>query len=154
MALQINLYKNKNQNSPKFGRVYGRVRNADPIGVEELAKHMSDHNTPYSKGVIKGILTDMVSCIKELLLLGQPVKLADLGIFSAQVTSDSSADAQHFELGKHIKNVRLLCKATGEIRQKQLSSESLLEFTDLAMKIKNGEAVLSNEKNHYLVQGE
>ena len=152
--LYINLYKNKNQNSAQCGRVYGRVKNADPIGVEELAKHMSDHNTPYSQGVIKGILTDMVACIKELILLGQPVKLGDLGIFSAQVTSGSSADTAHFELNKHIKNVRLLCKATGEIRQARLTQEGILAFTDLALKIKSGEAVLSNEKGKYLAGGE
>ena len=152
--LYINLYKNKNQNSQQFGRVYGRVKNADPIGVAELAKHRTDHNSPYSQGVIKGILTDMVACIKELILLGQPVKLGDLGIFSAQVTSGSSADAAHFEIGKHIKNVRLLCKATGEIRQAKLTAEGILGFTDLAQKIISGEAVLSNEKGKYLAGGE
>ena len=152
--LYLNLYKNKNQNSAQFGRVYARVKNADPIGVRELAKHMSQHNTPYSEGVIAGILTDMVDCIKELILLGQPVKLADLGIFSAQVTSKSSADAQHFEIAKHIKAIRLLCKATGEIKQKKLTEEGILGWTDLAQKIFSGEAVLSNEKGKYLAGGE
>jgi len=33
---------------------------------------MSNHNTPFSKGAIKGMLTDMVVCIKELLLEGIP----------------------------------------------------------------------------------
>jgi len=151
MALKINLYKNKNENSPKFGRIYGRVKNSAPIGIEELAQHMSEHNTPYSKGVIKGILTDMASCIKELMLMGQPVKLADLAIFSAEVTSDSAADAKSFNLVEHIKNVRLLARATGIVSRKQLSDDALLEYTDLAQKIRNGEAVLSNNKKEYLV---
>ena len=42
---------------------------------------MSNHNTPYSKGAIMGMLTDMVGCIKELLLEGKNVKIADLAIF-------------------------------------------------------------------------
>nr|MCR5159385.1 hypothetical protein [Prevotella sp.] len=75
-------------------------------------------------------------------------------IFSAQVTSGSSADAAHFEIAKHIKNIRLLCKATGEIRQAKLTQEGVLGFTDLAQKIINGEAVLSNEKGKYLAGGE
>ncbi len=70
------------------------------------------------------------------------------------MTSGSSADAAHFELGKHIKNVRLLCKATGEIRQAKLTAEGILGFTDLAQKIISGEAVLSNEKGKYLAGGE
>ena len=43
---------------------------------------MSNHNTPYSSGVIKGVLADMVSCTKELILDGKNVKLDDLAIFS------------------------------------------------------------------------
>ena len=27
------------------------------VNVDELARHMSEHNTPYSKGAIKGVLT-------------------------------------------------------------------------------------------------
>ncbi len=34
-------------------------------GLDELAEHMESHNTPFSKGAIKGMLTDMVSCVRE-----------------------------------------------------------------------------------------
>ena len=152
--LLIDLYKNKNQNSAKFGRIYGRVKNADPIGIPELAQHMSDHNTPYSKGVIAGILTDMVSCIKELILLGQPVKISDLAIFSAAVTSDSSADVDHFDLNTTIKEVRLLSKSTGKISRKELTKDSILGYTAMAQRLKAHEATLSNEKGKYLQQPE
>ena len=150
MALQINLYKNKNENSTKFGRVYGRVKNSEPIGIKELAQHMSEHNTPFSKGVIQGILADMAGCIKELILMGQPVKIADLAIFSAEVTSDSATTADKYDLQKHIKNVRLLAKSTGIVTRKELTDDVLLEYTDLAQKIRSGEAKLSNEKGKYL----
>ena len=39
-------------------------------GLDELAEHMESHNTPFSKGAIKGMLTDMVSCVRELVLQG------------------------------------------------------------------------------------
>lgn len=48
---------------------------------------MSNHNTPYSSGVIKGVLADMVSCTKELILDGKNVKLDDLAIFSVGIVS-------------------------------------------------------------------
>ena len=38
MSLKINLYKNKNQESHQFGKVYGRVENSKPIGIDELAQ--------------------------------------------------------------------------------------------------------------------
>ena len=51
-------------------------------GLDELAEHMESHNTPFSKGAIKGMLTDMVSCVRELVLQGIAVKIPDLAIFS------------------------------------------------------------------------
>ena len=143
--LKINLYRNNNSDSVYYGKVYGRVENAEPIGVEQLAKHMSEHNTPYSQGVIKGILTDMVSCIKELMLMGQPVKLSDLAIFKATVESSPANDAKSFDLGKHIKKVKLCAQATGEMKQKQLTAEGLLCFTSLAEEIRAGRAQLKTK---------
>ena len=151
MALVLNLYRNKNQASDKYGRIYARVKNNPYIEIPALAKHMAAHNTPFSEGVIRGILTDAVDCIKELCLLGQPVKIADLGIFSAEVTSDSAASPDKFDITKHIKNIRLLCKATGECRQKLMTNDGSLVFSDLANKIRSGEAKLSPNKDEYLV---
>ena len=142
MSLKINLYRNNNQKSKNYGQVYGRAHNSKPIGIPELAKHMSDHNTPYSKGVIQGILTDMVSCIKELMLLGQPVKISDLCIFKAQVVSSGADTAKDYDLRKNIKAVRLSAHATGEVSRKKLKEDSVLEFTKLAEAIRAGQAEL------------
>lgn len=57
---------------------YARPVVNETLNIEALAKHMSDHNTPFSPGVIRGVLTDMVACIKELILDGKNVKLDDL----------------------------------------------------------------------------
>lgn len=143
MALKINLYRNNNESSTKYGRVYGRVENLKPIDIDGLAHHMSEHNTPYSKGVIKGILTDMASCIRELMLAGQPVKIADLAIFKASVVSDGAKDAESFDLSKHIKNVKLCAIATGVVTRKELTNEALLEYTSLAQKVREGKVELS-----------
>ena len=145
--LKINLYKNKVAGSESYGKVYGRVETADMMTLEELAAHMADHSSPYTKGVIKGILTDMASCIKELMLQGQPVKLADLAIFKASVTSSPAVDAVSFDLGKHIKNVRLTAVATGIVTRKKLTEDALLQFTTLAQKVRTGEVQLSTGKS-------
>ena len=143
MALKINLYRNNNERSASYGLVFGRCKNSKPIGLEELAQHMSDHNTPYSQGVIKGVLTDMVSCIKELMLMGQPVKIGDLAIFKAAIVSKGAQDAEHYDLTKHVKCVKLTAIATGEVTRKELTQEAILEYTDLALAVRRGEAQLS-----------
>ena len=150
MALKIDLYKNHDENSRYFGKIYARVENNNPIGIEELAAHMAAHNTPYSKGVIKGILTDMASCIKELMLEGQPVKLADLAIFKASVTSKPAVSVDKFDLNTHIKNVRLCAVSTGILTRKQLSESATLGWTSLAQQILDGKVELSDTKGEYL----
>ena len=70
-------YQMAGGNNKSKGLWYIRPVINQMLDIEALAKHMSDHNTPYSPGVIKGVLTDMVSCIKELILDGKNVKLDD-----------------------------------------------------------------------------
>ena len=81
--IELNVYKNTDSTSAQYGKAYARVDYKEQFDVTKLAKHMSEHNTPYSKGAIKGVLTDMVDCIRELVLEGKAVKLPNLAIFSA-----------------------------------------------------------------------
>lgn len=80
------LYTLKKYVNEKLSAAYGKFF-AYPVvtqtyGLDELAEHMESHNTPFSKGAIKGMLTDMVSCVRELVLQGIAVKIPDLAIFS------------------------------------------------------------------------
>ena len=79
--IRVKLYQNKNEkNETAYNKWYPRVIVEETIGLEELSAHMASHNTPFSKGAIKGILTDAVACTKELLLMGKNVKFPDLAI--------------------------------------------------------------------------
>ena len=84
-------YQNKNKQSVVYGKWFARaVTIGKTIDLDELAKHMSEHNTPYSKGAIKGVLTDMIGCVRELMLEGKAVKLEGLAIFSAGIKTKKS----------------------------------------------------------------
>ena len=62
------LRQNSNELSKVFGKFFAFPVIEETVDLAGLSEHMSSHNTPFSKGVIKGLLTDMVNCIKELLL--------------------------------------------------------------------------------------
>ena len=110
------LKQNKNKKSNAFGKYYAYPVIEETVGLDALADHMSNHNTPFSKGAITGMLTDMVECIKELLLEGKNVKLPDLAIFSIGIKNDSGAeDSEEFSVSKNIKSVKLRARATGEL---------------------------------------
>ncbi len=84
--------------------------------------------TEKSGCAIKGMLTDMVSCIKELLLEGKNVKIADLAIFSLGIKNNCGAVSEEvFTVSKNIKGVRLRARATGELIAKSLNLEATLK---------------------------
>ena len=121
------LKQNKNAKSVAFGKFFAYPVIDETVDLDGLADHMSSHNTPYSKGAIKGMLTDMVSCIKELLLEGKNVKIADLAIFSLGIRNNGGAVSEDlFSVVKHIKGVRLRARATGELISKSLRLEAQL----------------------------
>ena len=79
------------------------------VEFEDFVTHISEHNSPYSRGVIHGVLIDMLACLKELVLDGKSVRLGDLGLFSVGISSKGAdtADAWDTSLitGVHL-NVR------------------------------------------------
>ena len=115
------LKQNKNSKSAAYGKFFAYPVIEETINLDDLAEHMSNHNTPYSKGAIKGMLTDMVSCIKEQ-LEGKNVKIADLAIFSLSIKNNGSAVSEEaFTVSKNIKGVKLRARATGELIAKSLN---------------------------------
>ena len=123
------LRQNNNKKSTVKDRWFAFPVISETIDLDGLAEHMSTHNTPYSKGVIKGMLTDMCSCIKELLLEGKNVKIADLAIFSLGIRNRQGAESiEDFSIAKHVKGVRLRARATGELLTKSLNLEAQLKY--------------------------
>ena len=88
-------YQNQTKSTPLSGKWLARAVADETLDTRALAEHMAKHNTPYSQGAIHGVLKDMTSCIKELLLDGKNVKLDDLAIFGVGIRgkpADTSKD--------------------------------------------------------------
>ena len=78
--------------------------------------------------MIKGVLADMVTCIKELILDGKNVKLDDLAIFSVGIISDhGAASAAEFKVSEHVAGLKLRARATGELSNAQINLEGQLK---------------------------
>ena len=115
-----------------FGKWFAKNVVEETIDLDALSEHMSNHNSPYSKGVIKGLLTDMIGCIKELLLEGKNVKIDDLAIFSLGIKNKVMADKEEdFSVAKNISGVKLKARATGELMSKSLNLEATLKKATL-----------------------
>ena len=153
MALELNLTKNTNDQLPgTLGKYYARVEYKGTIDVDQLAKHMHSHNAAWSRGLVKGLLTDLTDCIKELALQGYVIKIDDLGLFKATVEAngltlqqgakvsagrgtqrkDEELQADISKQQFAIKNVKLLVQATGETTIDNMNDEAQTGFTSKA----------------------
>ena len=134
------LKQNKNPKSASMNKWFAYPDIKETINLDKLAAHMSSHNTPFSKGAINGLLTDMVSIIKEQLLEGKNVKIADLAIFSLGIknTKGGAKGEADFSVVKNIQGVKLRARATGELITKSLNLEASLMKATANTNIANG----------------
>lgn len=132
------LSKNKNPKIKEaYGKYYARPVVTQTVDLNGLAEHMTEHNTGFSPGATKGLLTDMVKCIKELVLQGFAVKIDDLAIFSIGLKTKKGADNEEdFTVAKNIEGVRLRARATGNLISSKL---------DLQASLKNASSLLAED---------
>ena len=123
------LSKNKNPKTKEaYGKYYARPVVTQTVDLNGLAEHMTEHNTGFSPGATKGLLTDMVKCIKELVLQGLAVKIDDLAIFSIGLKTKKGADSEDdFSVAKNIEGVRLRARATGNLTSSKLDIQASLK---------------------------
>ena len=122
----IKLVKYMNSTLKKaYGKYYARPVVTQTIGIAELAEHMAKHNTPYSTGAITGVLTDMVACIKELVLQNIAVKIDNLAIFSIGIINKKGTEnIKDWSISKCIAGYRLRARATGNLSSSQLAIDA------------------------------
>ena len=154
--IELYLSKNNNHSSEAYGKYYPRVSYKETLDIHMMAKHMAEHNTPFSEGTIEGILRDFVKCTREQTLMGNTVKVDDLAIFKVSVIgngcaklydkdSDKTISAslgslynpkthQNDQTGPAVASLKLLAQATGEYTREELNKVAKLGWTDAAAK--------------------
>ena len=145
--IELYLSQNNNDSSKAYGKYYPRVSYKQTMNIHDMAKHMAEHNTPFSEGTIEGILRDFVKCTREQTLLGNTVKVDDLAIFKVSVIgngcavlydkeNDKTITASIGEIGKDdrtgpsVQSLKLLAQATGEYTRDELNKVAKLGWTD------------------------
>jgi predicted histone-like DNA-binding protein len=104
----------------------------ETFDLDALANHMSNHNSPYSKGVITGILTDMVECIKELLLDGKQVKIDDLAIFRVSIVSKKGCENKaDYKVSEYVDHIVMRSLASGALSTSNLNADFTLKRASL-----------------------
>lgn len=105
---------------------YARAVQDRTVDFEDFVTHMSGHNSPYSRGVIHGVLIDMLSCLQELVLDGKSVRLGELGLFSLGI-SGKGADTRDTWTANLVRDVHLNVRNTKKWSNTELRKRCRLE---------------------------
>ena len=82
IAFPVNLRKNKNQYSTAYGKYFPEADSKDPLSLKGFAKHLAEHGKLVDYPMAVLVLQNIVACLKEMIIQGQPVKLDGFGTFS------------------------------------------------------------------------
>ena len=88
IAFPVNLRKNQNQYNSAYGKYYVEADSKEPLNLKGFAKHISEHGKLVDYPMAVLVLQNIVSCLKEMVTQGQPVKLDGFGTFSPTIESD------------------------------------------------------------------
>ena len=125
MALQYKKYAAKR--SDKFNKkIYARAVVSKTYGLNELADHMAEHNSTFSRGQIKGIITDLARCVRELCLDSKKVILDNLGFFFATIGSSPSDTMKDWTPKKNVRHVRIHFTGQGETSGTSVAAKATL----------------------------
>ena len=147
--IELYLTRNNNETSEAYGKYYPRVSYKQTLNIHDMAKHMAEHNTPFSEGTIEGILRDFVKCTREQTLMGNTVKVDDLAIFKVSAIGNGCAKLydpdtdktisasigtikKTDKTGASVASLKLLAQATGEYTREELNKVAKLSWSDKA----------------------
>ena len=88
-------------------KAYAKNQVSEIWTLEKFAKHISDHNGVYSRGTVKGVISDMCECLVEQLLNGNKIQLGELGTFGISISSVGADSIEKFT-ARNIKAVNIL----------------------------------------------
>ncbi len=88
IAFPVNLRQNKNSYTSAYGKYFAEVDSKEPLNLKGFAKHISDHGKLVTYDLAQLVLANIVSCLKELITQGQPVKLDGFGTFTPYIEND------------------------------------------------------------------
>ena len=77
-------------------KAYANIQLTGIVNINELARHIADHNTVFSRGTIVGVLTELSVCMRELILQGYKVQLGDIGTFEPTISSTGAKTKDEF----------------------------------------------------------
>ena len=87
-------------------KAYAKAQVKEVMSFRDFVSHIAEHGG-YKRGQVKGVLSDMCSCLVEQLLEGKKVMLDELGNFWLSLSSEGAESCEAFS-AKNITGVNII----------------------------------------------
>ena len=94
------------QDESKPAKAYAKAQVKEVMTFRQFVAHIAEHGG-HKRGQVKGVLSDMCSCLVEQLLEGKKILLDDLGDFWLSISSEGAESTEAFT-AKNITGVKII----------------------------------------------
>ena len=145
MTVKGTLKYRKVERTPQVGKDAGKKKyyatavQDRTMEFEDFVTHIAEHNSPYSRGTVHGVLMDTLDCLQELILDGKSVRFSDLGLFSLGMSSRGEETASKVS-AQSIEGVHLILRNTKGWSNAELKKKCRIELLDNHVTVEDGTA--------------
>ncbi len=145
MTVKGTLKYRKVERTPQVGKDAGKKKyyatavQDRTMEFEDFVTHIAEHNSPYSRGTVHGVLMDTLDCLQELILDGKSVRFSDLGLFSLGMSSRGEETAAKVS-AQSIEGVHLILRNTKGWSNAELKKKCRIELLDNHVTVEDGTA--------------
>lgn len=143
MTVKGTLKYRKVERTPQVGKDAGKKKyyatavQDRTMEFEDFVTHIAEHNSPYSRGTVHGVLMDTLDCLQELILDGKSVRFSDLGLFSLGMSSRGEETAAKVN-AQSIEGVHLILRNTKGWSNAELKKKCRIELLDNHVPVEDG----------------
>lgn len=76
-------------------KAYAKAQVSEVLSFRNFTKHIAEHGG-YTRGKVKGVISDMCQCLVEMLLEGKKVQLDELGDFWVSLSCEGAESCESF----------------------------------------------------------
>lgn len=88
-------------------KAYAKAQMREIMTFKKFVSHIASHNGVFSRGTVRGVLSDACTCLVEQLLEGKKVQLGELGNFWISLSSNGTPTLEEFT-ARNIKAVNII----------------------------------------------
>ena len=106
MAVKYKLYQNTKEESPTFGKWYGRATHDSSVDIKQISRDIEEKCT-LTESDVRAVIIELIKQMKKHLCAGEKVVLEDFGTFKVGIRTSPAESAKEFSAATNVKGLHV-----------------------------------------------